>query len=1325
MARPQAVQIALFYPTEISWLETIAAAIVPRRHTKARLGTEDSRLVIADPCCGEGTAVLALAEAIESASEGVYCPVYGAEIEETRYATAKATEKFYSIVCGDMLRLHVERWPNVADGSSGGFSLVFLNPPYHKERGLRPLEERCTERAAEWVADGGVLVLIVPHYALAGLAEYLSSNFVDIRCAQVPPEDVGAYKQVVLIAKRRAEAVQDTSMRDRLREWGASLDAVPVWDTAVQWARMYHAPTVGRWAGRVVDGWEVAPLDVCAIGDAAPAWERTQHGRRSFAPEIVPHGAQTAELSSILPVLTPLKPAYVAAAVACGVYDGAVVEPDDPASGLPSILIRGTFRRVFSTVDERYNEDGEKVGELQVQRPELAISVLDLRTGEFHDPPATTKCSKSRTLAEMTAADILHEYNAGLVSVMRERCPALYDPERDGESVSLPALRRPLYSAQAHVAKAAVRAIRGDAWPTAPHIRSTCHIPQILGEVGSGKSSIALAVGAAFSALAQRGSTCAGLVLCPPHLVERSWPNEARAVLGAELAAELREALDDAVPVFVLDSVSAVDAAARWVSDNPGRISVSILSREAAKLGYNRVDARVGGKFCPSCGADVRHVADVVERRARCPGHPDYVRERPAVPSGGARAAKWALALAPLLCDLRLSHPLVHACVPDGMRRRAWDCAEKNVAPDEAEAERRKRVRRALDAMLARLFVEAQERGEWWVALRCALAVGEQWVLDEITADLSKGTTPEQHARGLLALWPREERQAAIASRHAAFYPGQPFYAPPVAEWQAQIDALASEDGAEFGEWRRRDGELLYDGAPIGDVEHALRAFVLVAKEGAFEPPRKCGEPLWQAARASEGSDHARVPLADYILKRHRRTWNFFVLDEAHEHSHMSSAQTGASQKLMRSIGRGVSLTGSACSGYAESLFASQYARDPAFREEYDRDESRAFVSDFGYVKRVVESYDGERKSVVTFGAVSDRVTSRTREVGNAAGVSPAFLIKYLLRSAIPLHKTDLALDLPPHTDEVVRIELTETIAANAKLLVARTRDRISKDRFSKDGKAGKLFGALAELVSYPDCCTEDVCGPAFEVCYPADLGKAGARRVKAKSGEKGELVVSVPALPADAILPKEKVMLARLEAAFSADSRVLVFPRHTALMPRLARIIERELGVECPVLYASSPPQSALAPKRKVSVPSAKNRQEWIEREVVAKGARVLVVNPDAVQTGLNVLVHFDTVWWHENPMCDAIIHRQANGRVDRIGKTKPTRSLYAVAGDLQDKAHKLLSHKVAVSLGADGLDFGSALEMAGLGGDADALDALSLGRQLYKILEEDDGDR
>jgi SNF2 family DNA or RNA helicase len=115
------------------------------------------------------------------------------------------------------------------------------------------------------------------------------------------------------------------------------------------------------------------------------------------------------------------------------------------------------------------------------------------------------------------------------------------------------------------------------------------------------------------------------------------------------------------------------------------------------------------------------------------------------------------------------------------------------------------------------------------------------------------------------------------------------------------------------------------------------------------------------------------------------------------------------------------------------------------------------------------------------------------------------------------------------------------------------------------------------------------------------------------------------------------------------------------------------------------------------------------------------MVTNPVAVQTGLNNLVYFSTEIWMENPACNPVIYRQAVGRVDRIGQKKETRILLPVYTDtLQDKMYDLLMRKIAISTATDGLDPESALQAAGLGDD-DYLLGLSIGKQLWSILNQD----
>jgi hypothetical protein len=110
--------------------------------------------------------------------------------------------------------------------------------------------------------------------------------------------------------------------------------------------------------------------------------------------------------------------------------------------------------------------------------------------------------------------------------------------------------------------------------------------------------------------------------------------------------------------------------------------------------------------------------------------------------------------------------------------------------------------------------------------------------------------------------------------------------------------------------------------------------------------------------------------------------------------------------------------------------------------------------------------------------------------------------------------------------------------------------------------------------------------------------------------------------------------------------------------------------------------------------------------------------VNPVAVQTGLNNLVYCSTAIWYENPACNAIVYRQANGRLDRIGQQKPVRILFPVYPGAQELAYQLLLRKVAVSLQTDGLDAQSALEAAGAGDEKGAYDSMVFGRALYEAL-------
>lgn len=135
--------------------------------------------------------------------------------------------------------------------------------------------------------------------------------------------------------------------------------------------------------------------------------------------------------------------------------------------------------------------------------------------------------------------------------------------------------------------------------------------------------------------------------------------------------------------------------------------------------------------------------------------------------------------------------------------------------------------------------------------------------------------------------------------------------------------------------------------------------------------------------------------------------------------------------------------------------------------------------------------------------------------------------------------------------------------------------------------------------------------------------------------------------------------------------------------------------------------------------VPTAR-REVWIDRQVNDAGAPVLLVNPNAVRTGLNNLVGFSTAIWYELDY-SAFTYRQAIGRLHRIGQTRPVMVLIPYyPGTAQELAFELVAKKVTASLQVDGLDVRAALEAAGAGdGLPDGLDAaLSLGKAMYRVL-------
>jgi hypothetical protein len=391
-----------------------------------------------------------------------------------------------------------------------------------------------------------------------------------------------------------------------------------------------------------------------------------------------------------------------------------------------------------------------------------------------------------------------------------------------------------------------------------------------------------------------------------------------------------------------------------------------------------------------------------------------------------------------------------------------------------------------------------------------------------------------------------------------------------------------------------------------------------------------------------------------------------------HEFNTVGSAQERAAHLLAHLPGVPVlALTGSLMGGYSSSLFANFRALCPAFRAAFGPHDKGKFVQRFGYLKILKTLPAGEaRATVQAYGRQSLRTEldadSLIKTLGEAPGVLPLFLPLYLLPNAAVIHKADLDAELPPLREQPVALAPAPTDAAGARLLAtyATVRDAllaaVTADRYTP--RAGKLLGALAELPGLLDLASDDVGNaldargvPVYEIRYAGD----------AEAGDA--LVARAALLPATTVLPKERWMLEQVGAQLARGRNVLLFVRHTGggrLVTRYQRLLRAACGVGAAYLDSG---RVATA-----------GREAWLREQVIGRRYRVLLVNPEAVKTGLNCLTpYFQTAIWMELTY-NALTYRQANGRIHRIGADPGAPvEIYApvYAGTVQEVALDLLA--------------------------------------------------
>jgi hypothetical protein len=223
VSRPESQAVAGFYATP--------AHLVPRiaRLVSADWGGEDwnSRREIAflDPCAGEGV-IFDLIDALRGESKHGSARVYACEMEQKRFKATDqrrwGTKCDADLVHGDAFRVSFRR------ENRSGIALLFLNPPYDPDPEYGRLEEKFLRRFTPTLATDGVLLFLVPYYAVSASAATLAQHFDSLACFRFPGSDFDAFKQVVLVARRSASLLEpDPALVAQIEAWSRDAESIP------------------------------------------------------------------------------------------------------------------------------------------------------------------------------------------------------------------------------------------------------------------------------------------------------------------------------------------------------------------------------------------------------------------------------------------------------------------------------------------------------------------------------------------------------------------------------------------------------------------------------------------------------------------------------------------------------------------------------------------------------------------------------------------------------------------------------------------------------------------------------------------------------------------------------------------------------------------------------------------------------------------------------------------------------------------------------------------------------------------------------------------
>jgi len=570
MPRPASVAVGGYYPTPAELIPDIAGLIDSSPALEFKTTHYDKTwgdYLFLDPCAGDGSALFDLIRAMFlpnnpsgnlhqlSRGNGPTVKAIACEMERGRF---KALEKKLPAVMGQNSHqskaVYADAFNLVLgnDYSTKGANVLYLNPPYDFDRLHGRLEQRFLARFTQALILGeGLLLFVVPYYALAASASFLAQNYEKIACYRFPDDAFESFKQVVLVA-RRVSSVLKLPVEGKSRAelqilgWAEDASTIPVLPNRDEVTFGYRHPLHSHSHGGLSNV-EVAGVDLEALTNTARPWQVGACSRGdSTRLKIVSESGLDKDYSDFIgqpyPVAMPPKPTHIALALTVGAFNGKRIEPNS-GTDAPPILLKGVFKKELVTYEEVKNKDGDVTGRKQLEAPQLTITALCLNTFTYHEiKPVSAENptpTGSTNIGEMNVLDILTFYSQALSRLMAEQFPPLHHPAKPEQALHLAEAGRKPFQAQSQAVQGLLKLLgRGIN-------------PFLIGEVGTGKTTMALLTAWAMSEANYRSTVAQlraqevlttplrpvknTLVVCPPHLLS-TWKSQVEAVLpGAKV----------------------------------------------------------------------------------------------------------------------------------------------------------------------------------------------------------------------------------------------------------------------------------------------------------------------------------------------------------------------------------------------------------------------------------------------------------------------------------------------------------------------------------------------------------------------------------------------------------------------------------------------------------------------------------------------------------------------------------------------------------------------------------------------------------------------